>query len=48
MSSTRVIRHINAPRATVYRAPLDARFVARWKVPDGMTCRVHEFRPIRR
>ena len=43
MSTTRVTRHINAPRALVYRALLDPHAVARWKVPDGMTCRVHEF-----
>jgi len=43
MSSTRVRRHVNAPRAMVYRALLDARAIAKWKVPDGMTCRVHEF-----
>jgi uncharacterized protein YndB with AHSA1/START domain len=42
MSSTRIRRHINAPRAAVYRALLDARAVAKWKVPDGMTCQVHE------
>ncbi len=27
----------------VYSALLDARAVAKWKVPDGMTCHVHEF-----
>jgi uncharacterized protein YndB with AHSA1/START domain len=43
MSSTRVSRHIKAPRAMVYRALLDPRAVAKWKVPDGMTCHVHEF-----
>lgn len=43
MSSTRVSHHIKAPRAAVYRALLDPLAVARWKVPDGMTCRVHEF-----
>jgi uncharacterized protein YndB with AHSA1/START domain len=43
MSTTRIRRHIDAPRAAVYRALLDARAIARWKVPDGMTCRVHEF-----
>jgi uncharacterized protein YndB with AHSA1/START domain len=43
MSSTRVTCHIAAPRADVYRALLDARAVARWKVPEGMTCEVHEF-----
>jgi uncharacterized protein YndB with AHSA1/START domain len=43
MNSTRIRRHINAPRGAVYRALLDPRAVAKWKVPDGMTCRVHEF-----
>ncbi|MFI7407348.1 SRPBCC domain-containing protein [Streptomyces sp. NPDC049627] len=43
MHSTRVSRHVNASRATVYRALLDADAVARWRVPDGMTARVHEF-----
>ena len=37
--------HINAPRAAVYRALLDARAVAKWKVPTGMTSQVHEFDP---
>lgn len=43
MSSTRISRHINAPRATVYRALLDPTMIVRWKVPDGMTAQVHEF-----
>jgi uncharacterized protein YndB with AHSA1/START domain len=43
MSSTRISRHINAPRAAVYSALLDARAVAKWKVPDGMSCHVHAF-----
>ncbi len=43
MSSTRTNCHINAPRGSVYRALLDPRAVAKWKVPDGMTCRVHTF-----
>jgi uncharacterized protein YndB with AHSA1/START domain len=43
MQTTRTSRHIRAPRAAVYRALLDARAVARWKVPDGMSCRVHAF-----
>jgi uncharacterized protein YndB with AHSA1/START domain len=43
MSSTRISRHINAPRAAVYRALLDARAVAAWKVPTGMTSHVHAF-----
>jgi len=32
MGSTRIGCHINAPRAAVYRALLDARAVAKWKV----------------
>ncbi|MER5942683.1 SRPBCC domain-containing protein [Streptomyces sp. NPDC001928] len=43
MYSTRVSRHVNAPRAAVYRALLDAEAVAQWRVPDGMTARVHAF-----
>ena len=43
MSSTHIQRHINAPRAAVYRALLDPRAVAAWKVPTGMTSQVHEF-----
>ncbi len=45
MTSTRISRHIEARREAVYRALLDPRAVARWKVPDGMTCHVHEFDP---
>jgi uncharacterized protein YndB with AHSA1/START domain len=43
MSSTRATRRINAARAVVYRALLDAQAIARWRVPAGMTSRVHEF-----
>jgi uncharacterized protein YndB with AHSA1/START domain len=43
MMSTRVSRHIKAPRWAVYRALLDASAVATWKVPTGMSCHVHEF-----
>jgi uncharacterized protein YndB with AHSA1/START domain len=43
MSSASATRHINAPRAVVYRALLDARAIATWRVPAGMTSRVHEF-----
>jgi uncharacterized protein YndB with AHSA1/START domain len=42
-NSTRIIQHINAPRARVYSALLDANAVAKWKVPTGMTCQVHSF-----
>ena len=41
--STRVSRHLNAPRGRVYRALLDPYAVEQWKVPDGMTCRVHAY-----
>src|SRR3954468_17804277 len=45
MASTRIRRHINAPRALVYRTLLDAHAIPQWKVPDGMTCHVHAFDP---
>jgi len=45
MSSTRLRQHVKAPRAAVYRALLDARAVATWMVPDGMTSHVHVFEP---
>jgi uncharacterized protein YndB with AHSA1/START domain len=41
--STRVSRRIRAPRDRIYAALLDPDAVARWKVPAGMTCVVHEF-----
>jgi uncharacterized protein YndB with AHSA1/START domain len=41
--STRITRHIAAPRARVYRALTDAAAVATWMVPDGMTSQVHAF-----
>jgi uncharacterized protein YndB with AHSA1/START domain len=34
---------VNAPRAIVYRALLDARAVATWMAPAGMTSHVHAF-----
>jgi len=43
MGSTRVTRHVDASRAAVYRARLDPQAVADWKVPPGMTSRVHSF-----
>src|SRR5205809_7788624 len=43
MSSTRISRRMNAPRAIVYHALLDARAVAKWMVPAGMTSQVHAF-----
>jgi uncharacterized protein YndB with AHSA1/START domain len=41
--ATRLTRRLNAPRAAVYRALLDARAVAKWMVPTGMTSQVHTF-----
>jgi uncharacterized protein YndB with AHSA1/START domain len=43
MSSTGVTRLIQAPRAAVYRALIDADAIAKWRVPEGMTSVVHEF-----
>jgi uncharacterized protein YndB with AHSA1/START domain len=43
VSSTRITRRLNAPRAIVYRALLDARAVATWMVPTSMTSRVYAF-----
>jgi uncharacterized protein YndB with AHSA1/START domain len=43
VSSTRISCRIKAPRAIVYRALLDARAVATWMVPNGMSSHVHEF-----
>jgi uncharacterized protein YndB with AHSA1/START domain len=40
---TRITLHVNAPRASVYRALLDAQAVATWMVPDGMSSHVHAF-----
>jgi uncharacterized protein YndB with AHSA1/START domain len=34
---------MRAPRSTVYRALLDARAIAKWRVPAGMSSHVHEF-----
>jgi Uncharacterized conserved protein len=34
---------VNAPRASVYRALLDAQAIAVWMVPNAMTSHVHEF-----
>jgi uncharacterized protein YndB with AHSA1/START domain len=45
MSSTRISRRVNASRPIVYRALLDARAVATWMVPTGMTSQVHAFDP---
>ncbi len=43
MPSHPVSRRIAAPIGSVYAALVDPRAVERWRAPDGMTCRVHEF-----
>jgi uncharacterized protein YndB with AHSA1/START domain len=43
MATTRIGRHLEAPRPKVYRALVDPRAIAQWRVPDGMTSHVHEF-----
>jgi uncharacterized protein YndB with AHSA1/START domain len=45
MGTTRVSRRIQAAKADVYGALLDAKAVQHWMVPDGMTSRVHVFDP---
>jgi len=34
---------MSAPRSAVYQALLDADAIAKWRVPAGMSSRVHEF-----
>lgn len=41
----RVRRRMRRRALAFYRALLDAREVAAWRVPDGMTARVHAFDP---
>ena len=43
MTTTRVHRHLNAPRARVYRALTEREEIVQWKFPAGMSCEVHEF-----
>ncbi|MGW7378367.1 SRPBCC domain-containing protein [Streptomyces sp. NPDC054794] len=43
MYATRVTQRVQAPAAAVYRALVDPDAVAAWRVPDGMTARVHAF-----
>lgn len=45
MSTTRLSRRISAPRASIFRALTDARAVAAWMFPDGMSIQVHGFQP---
>jgi uncharacterized protein YndB with AHSA1/START domain len=41
--ATRVSRRVQAPPQVVYRALTDAEAIAAWRVPAGMTARVHTF-----
>jgi uncharacterized protein YndB with AHSA1/START domain len=43
VSTTRITQRVDAPRAAVYRALLDAGAVATWMVPTGMSSQVHAF-----
>jgi uncharacterized protein YndB with AHSA1/START domain len=43
MYTTQVSRHVAASPAAVYQALLDPAAIARWRVPAGMTSKVHEF-----
>lgn len=43
MYSTQVSCHVNASRAAVYRALVDANAIKTWRVPAGMSSHVHEF-----
>ncbi len=42
-ASTTVSKIIRAPRHAVYKACLDPAALAKWRVPDNMTARVHAF-----
>jgi uncharacterized protein YndB with AHSA1/START domain len=43
MYATRVSRRVQAPPHAVYRALTDPEAIAAWRVPAGMTARVHTF-----
>jgi len=43
VNTTRVSRHVNAPRARVYNALIHPDAIVKWKVPSGMTSHMHEF-----
>ncbi|MGW1910092.1 SRPBCC domain-containing protein [Streptomyces sp. NPDC002076] len=43
MYTTRVSRRVQAPPHAVYRVLTDAGAIAAWRVPAGMTARVHTF-----
>jgi uncharacterized protein YndB with AHSA1/START domain len=43
MYSTRISQRVEAPRSAVYRALVDPEAIAKWRVPAGMSSRVHDF-----
>lgn len=43
MGSTKINFHIKAPRSEVYRALTDGNAIAKWRVPYGMTSKIHLF-----
>jgi uncharacterized protein YndB with AHSA1/START domain len=43
LSTTRLTRHIRAPRDRVYQALLDPEAVQKWMVPDEMSSHIHSF-----
>ena len=43
MGTTRVTRHIDAPRERVFAALVDPGAIARWRFPSGMSIEIHEF-----
>jgi uncharacterized protein YndB with AHSA1/START domain len=45
MSTNKFSFHIKAPRSSVYRALTDADAISKWRVPQGMTSKIHVFEP---
>jgi uncharacterized protein YndB with AHSA1/START domain len=43
VNTTRHTIWVDAPPSRVYAALLDPQLIARWRVPDGMRCEIHEF-----
>ena len=43
MGSTKLHFHIKAPRSEVYSALTDGNAIAKWRVPYGMTSKIHFF-----
>ncbi|MFI8189427.1 SRPBCC domain-containing protein [Streptomyces sp. NPDC085946] len=43
MYTTQVSGHVNAPRSAVYQVLVSPEAISQWRVPPGMSSRVHEF-----